>query len=326
MSRTQLFIIGTGRSGTTILRDVLGHHPDIYAYPSELRFMTDANGLMDMADNLTVNWNPFNASRSVKEFKELISKYIWNEPLYHRYISAFFDLILKGAGRKYRYSNLGNIIPESHLHSTLQALIDEITIHRVPGYWLGTESYNPFPKLYVTRPYDEEELYPILGQFVDDLLSYPLKGTSKEVWCDDTPINIMQAHRIAKMLGSARMIHLYRDPRDVVASYADSRQAWAPNDPELSAIWVREIIEHWFRVRQLIPDHQYLEVKYEEMVKNQRECMGKMLEFIGCEYDPGVENIDLTTDSIGRYKSEMSNREVEKVNKIVGPILDEYYK
>lgn len=326
MAERQIFIIGTGRSGTTILRKILGLHSQTYVYSHELRFIADTNGLVDLATDLTVNWNPFNASKAIDEFCSLMRTYLWKEPLHHTLISAFYYLVLQGGGRKYRFVDFSEDVPVSHLQSMLDRLIDEITVDQFAGHWYGTDSYTARPHLHVTQPFQEQELYPILGQFVDDLLSYPLKGTSKEVWCDDTPINIMQAHRIAKMLGSARMIHLYRDPRDVVASYADSRQAWAPNDPELSAIWVREIIEHWFQVRKLIPDHQYLEIKYEDMVKNQKENMIKILNFIGCEYDESLEGISLTDESVGGYKNEMSRGKIEKVNDVVKPILDEYYK
>ena len=326
MSQTQLFIIGTGRSGTTILRKILGLHSRIYVYSHELRFIADTNGLTDLATDLTVNWNPFNASKAIDEFCSLMHTYLWKEPPHHTLLSAFYYLILRGAGRKYRFVDFSRDVPVSHLQSVLDKLVEEITVDRFVGHWYGTDSYTARPHLHVTQRFQESELYPILGQFIDDLLSYPLKGTPKKVWCDDTPINIMQAHRIAKMLGSARMIHLYRDPRDVVASYADSRQAWAPNDPELSAIWVREIIEHWFQVRKLIPDHQYMEVKYEDMVGGQKEYIGNILDFVGCEYDEGVEDINLKDESVGRYKNEMSREEIDKVNNIVGPILDEYYK
>jgi hypothetical protein len=47
-----LFIGGTGRSGTTITQEYLGHHSKVYASdPLELRVMTDKFGLLDLFDS-----------------------------------------------------------------------------------------------------------------------------------------------------------------------------------------------------------------------------------------------------------------------------------
>lgn len=325
MAERQIFIVGTGRSGTTILRKILGLHPRIYVYPNELRFIADTNGLVDLATDLTVNWNPFNASKAIDEFCSLMRTYLWKEPPHHTLLSAFYYLVLRGAGRKYRFVDFSNDVPTRHLQALLDRLVDEITVDRFNGYWYGTESYTARPNLHVTRRFEEKELYPILGAFVDDLLSYPLRGSSQSAWCDDTPINITQAHRIAQMLDSARLLHLYRDPRDVVASYADPDQPWAPNDPEIAAVWIREIMEHWFERREYIPDHQYLEVKYEDFVDDQEACCREICNFIGFEYDSDMEDVTLTSKSVGRYQSDLSADVLSALEDTVAPILDEYY-
>ena len=325
MSDQQLFIIGTGRSGTTVLREIVGRHSQIYVYPHELRFLTDTRGLVDLADTLTRNWNPFNASKAIEDFEELLRQYMWKEPLHHMALSVFYQFLLHGAGRKYRFIDLRKAVPLSHFEKVLSELIDRITLDQAEGYWLGTRSYKARPTMYVTRRFDEDELYPILGAFLDELLSYPLQGTPQTVWCDDTPINILNADRIAQMLESARLVHLYRDPRDVVASYADSGQTWAPDDPHLSAVWVREIIAHWLQVRERIPDEQYIEICYEELVREQEAYLREIARFVGLDYDASMMDIQLTDQSVGRYKNDFSPAQLSAVEEQVAPILETYY-
>lgn len=47
---TPIFTGGTGRSGTTVLGSLLGHHSQVWAtLPREIRFLTDHYGLLDLA-------------------------------------------------------------------------------------------------------------------------------------------------------------------------------------------------------------------------------------------------------------------------------------
>jgi len=324
MAERQIFIIGTGRSGTTVLHKILGSHSHIHAFSKELRFITDANGMVDLAQTLTQNWNPFNASEAIVEFRDLILKYIWRQNTYHFILSAIYMKVLRGAARKYRFSTLHSTIPYDHCERTLDAFIDEVTLGKAPGYWYGSKSYQVNPMLYVTQEMSLDDLYPVMGRFVDDLLSYPLRNTSKTCWCDDTPINILNGHHIARMLDGARLIHMYRDPRDVVASYADPDQAWAPNNPILSAHWVAEIMKKWSREKKTIDPDQYHEIKYEDIVANQEQHMKRIAEFVGIPFEDALLDIELVERSVGRYKTDIPPSDLSEVTRIVQPILDEY--
>jgi len=324
MSERQVFILGTGRSGTTILRKILRNHSRVHAFSKELRFITDANGLIDLARELSQNWNPFNASEAIVEFRELMLDYLWKQRAHQFVLSALYAKILKGAARKYRFPTLQNTIPYDHCETVLDTFIEEITLGEASGFWYGSKSYQLDPTLYVTRRMEMEALYPAMGRFVDDLLSYPLRGTKKTCWCDDTPINILNAPHIAEMLDGARLIHVYRDPRDVVASYAAPEQAWAPDDPVLSARWVAQIMAEWREKKKSIASEQYIEIKYEDLVANQRQYMRTLADFIGINFETALLDIELVDHSVGRYQTDISPDDLEEVTRIVEPVLDEY--
>ena len=212
-----------------------------------------------------------------------------------------------------------------HTANTVEELLDQITKGRVPGYWCGAESYQMTPQLYVTRPMDDEELYPIMGRFVDRLLSYPLGGTAQTHWCDDTPVNVLSAHHISRMLDTARHVHIYRDPRDVVASYADPNQHWAPDDPVLAATWVSGIMKRWFEIRDQLQENQYIEVMYEDLIADQRTHLQQITDFIELEFEEEMMDVTFVDRSVGRYKDEFSAQDLESVSNIVAPIINEYY-
>jgi hypothetical protein len=53
---TPLFIGGTGRSGTTITLQYLGHHSKIYASePTEIKILTEKNGFLDLYKNKAID-------------------------------------------------------------------------------------------------------------------------------------------------------------------------------------------------------------------------------------------------------------------------------
>ena len=56
-NKKEIFIGGTGRSGTSILSKHLGSHPDVYQIPFETKFLVDKDGALDLFVALTKNFN-----------------------------------------------------------------------------------------------------------------------------------------------------------------------------------------------------------------------------------------------------------------------------
>ena len=66
---TPLFTGGTGRSGTTIILNLLTRHPKFHAsLPREIKYLTDRKGLIDF--NFT---RPLTEERSLKELRNSIA-------------------------------------------------------------------------------------------------------------------------------------------------------------------------------------------------------------------------------------------------------------
>jgi len=79
----QVFTGGTGRSGTTILGELLGHHPKIWmTQPIEIRLLTDADGLLDLALHVRpASWHDWRGyldrRRRTRLFIEKMQKKWW---------------------------------------------------------------------------------------------------------------------------------------------------------------------------------------------------------------------------------------------------------
>ena len=58
MDNKVIFIGGSGRSGTNILRKILSNHSKVASLPFEHRFIIDPNGIIDFYNSFTLNWSP----------------------------------------------------------------------------------------------------------------------------------------------------------------------------------------------------------------------------------------------------------------------------
>ena len=67
-----IFIGGVGRSGTTLLQQVIGQHADIFTLPFESRFIIDIDGVLDLIYHLTDGWTPANLDLALERFRRLM--------------------------------------------------------------------------------------------------------------------------------------------------------------------------------------------------------------------------------------------------------------
>jgi hypothetical protein len=137
--------------------------------------------------------------------------------------------------------------------------------------------------------FTEEEFLRILKSFLATLLD-PLVGTlgPDEVFLEKTPAHALFIPEIMELLPESRIIHVLRDPRDVVASLLAASQSWgswwAPKDARAAAkLWSRFVAAVHNAAGQ-VPRGKYLEIKYEDLhaepVANLKACA----EFLGLDW------------------------------------------
>jgi omega-hydroxy-beta-dihydromenaquinone-9 sulfotransferase len=70
---TPVFVAGTGRSGTSQLANIVGQHPLIHRIPIETRFIVDPGGLRDLADALTVRYDPIVGEDALRRVSHILT-------------------------------------------------------------------------------------------------------------------------------------------------------------------------------------------------------------------------------------------------------------
>ena len=312
MMSKMIFVGGVGRSGKSITKEIIALHPAAASLPFEYRFIVDPDGLVDFYTGYTASWSPYLADRRLKRLERLLNN-LAQEPWYHRLIGRLLQRLnpdgKRLSPRAYHGWELNRHLPNYEFH--VRQLMSELVDFSFPSCWFGAESYQLFHNLYHAAPRPKDELAQILGGFVDNIINDLLAHTGKEFFVEDNTWNSLFAREILDLVPNAKIIHVYRDPRDVIASF--SHQRWSPNDKEQGALWYRDMMNHWFDVRSTIPFNSFYEVRLEELVAAPEVGIRAICEFVGIPFDQAMLEIDLTHSHSGRWKTEYTAEERVKV-------------
>jgi len=317
-----IFVGGTGRCGTSIVKDVIAEHPDVASLPFEYRFIIDPDGLVDFYTSSAAAWSPYLADRRLKRLERLLN-HLAREPLHHRVLGFLLRQWNRDgkvlSPRIYHGWELVRHLPnfERHTRDLMSKLVD----FSFPACWVGTESYQFFPQVYHAAPRPKEELAQILGDFIRSVIDDLIRQTGKTLFVEDNTWNILFAREILELLPEAKIIHIYRDPRDVVASF--SQQRWSPADKEQGAWWYRAMMVHWFNMRSALPAGSFYELKLEDLVASPEAMLRDICRFAEVPFDGMMLHTDLSHSHSGRWKQEYDDYEKIAVHRILGDIIEE---
>jgi len=184
-----------------------------------------------------------------------------------------------------------------------------------------------------------------VGDFLRMFMEQISERQGHDRWAECTPEHLLYLRQIKSALPDARIIHIIRDGRDVALS--EVRQGWIRPLPwdrgrELA---VSGLYWEWI-VRKGREDGRefasdYLEVRFEELVRNPRTVLPAIATFIGqpLDYDRMLENAVGTVknpntsfagsseqkefDPVARWKSELTPEELRGLESAIGPLLRE---
>ena len=257
---TPVFSGGTGRSGTTAIVNCLARHPEFHAsMPREVRYLTDRAGLLD------INFGrPLAFEASPQELR--------NRFLLHTYL-------LLGKSQKKIFSE------------------------RISNRWWSQEGKNGKPRGLI-QGVEHKDLLRALERFElnskEDLLGASqslyfelsraqLKDKPVKYFADSTPLNIQNAHRISRFMPNSLFINMVRDGRDVALSV--SKEKWGPNTPEKALEWWKSRIEKSFAALKVIPTENYITIRLEDFIVNDREITyNQVLSFLSLDDDDSLRH------------------------------------
>lgn len=223
------------------------------------------------------------------------------------------------------------------------------SLHRlvkVVNSWLCTERWEARASIEGFMRFCEQQDLRGPGAFVH----YVWQLESRVAWDnleyigDNTPLYAMSIPALLELMPDARFIHVVRDPRDVVCSMI--RMKFGAEDPVAAALEWHVTIGCWMMAERIVDPAHRIECRYENLCLSPKESFGRLAEFLGrplaesaaalashqCE--TSVENVTpnnkvatfshhvrlnepLSPGRIGRYKSELSPEQLNRIEEIL---------
>lgn len=134
----------------------------------------------------------------------------------------------------------------------------------------------------------EKEFISELKSFLMSLLRYMVPSiTSGEIFIEKSPSHSLFLPEIMKLLPEARVIHIIRDPRDVVASLLAASKSWGSKwAPKTAGDAARMWVKHVTAVKKAgedLNEAHFIELNYEELLRHTNKTLRRCFEFLGME-------------------------------------------
>ena len=295
---TPVLVGGTGRSGTTVMGDLLGKHPEIRtSTPIEIKFLSNRSGLLDVVfgrddlpnkkkDSVSIfHFRTYRKRRKREKEKQAIILAEFEEQVWNNW----WDIDAPPPHGRGLISG----ISRPNLEKLMAALRRDLRINRI---WAAR-------------------------RFMKRFIALQDEAGSEKYWVETTPMNIPTADKLLKVFPSALFITMVRDPRDVIASLLTKN--WGPTTPMEGLTWIEKRLTDGQKALQSVPAQQKITIALEDLAINRREeTYQKVLTFIGLEDAPAMRDFfaqELTPENAtsGRWKKEISSPEFNAAYELV---------
>lgn len=251
--------MGGFRSGTTLLVNLLGLHPELMPW-FETKAFCEALRLLRVLNQ------PQSAELEASLVRPQDVPGFSVDAVASRMLLDFRDTEARILGIKPSGKADGERYPLGHDCAAYSARTAETAVKA----WLGAVS--------ALEPVDSLTVAHATGQLIGALGNCQLAGSSKSIWVNKTPEIVRFMPELRAAIGPCRFIMMVRDGRHVVSSAA--RLGWA--EAAEIAVWWKAVIEEARRGAVADPA-RYLELRYEDLVADPVAVIDQVFEFLGVE-------------------------------------------
>ena len=287
-----IFIGGTGRSGTTILGDLLDQHSLIRtSNPTEIKFLANRGGLLDVI---------FESQNSKILIRKQISRLHYRTWRERKRKDASLRMIRMQDFKEKLWQKWWEIDAKPPHGPGLHAGIDREVLENILNKYEKSMSRN---HVRAGRGF--------MNKFISSQFN---SSRGIKYWVETTPMNISYAQHLMLIYPQARFIVMRRDPRDVIASLVT--KDWGPTTALEGVEWIEKRLRSDHLGQGFIPESQLLMIDLEDLVSNNPEgTYTKILNFLDIKDEPAIrtfhrEKMSGDLASSGRWKSQIDSPEV----------------
>jgi hypothetical protein len=289
---TPVFVGGTGRSGTTVMGDLLGKHPDVRtSTPIEIKFLSNRSGLLDVVFGRDESPNKKKETVSIFHYRTYRKRKLREKEKLADILAEFEDQVWNkwwdidappphGRG-------LISGISRSNLEKLMTSLRRDLKINRI---WAAR-------------------------RFMKRFIALQDEAGSEKYWVETTPMNIPTADKLLKLFPKALFITMVRDPRDVIASLLTKN--WGPTTPMEGLTWIEKRLTDGHKALKEVPLKQKITIALEDLAISKREeTYRKLSNFLKIADSPAMrkffeEELTPANATSGRWKKEISSSEFD---------------
>lgn len=312
--RNVISIAGTGRSGTNILKGIFGQHSKIATLPFEYRFMIDPKGIVDFYQSFTASWSPYKADYKIKELEEYLLSLSALSDEKREETDRIKSIDPKGlllTPPPYSGWELNDWIPG--YSDLVKKLIADLTEFQYSAVWPGLEANKANYQMSFASKMDKSTLAKKIEQFTDNVFDAICEKQGKTIYLEDNTHNILFASDLKAIMPSMKLIHVVRDPRDVISSL--QQQKWTPTSLEHLVSWYKSVMTQWEEEKSQLDPSDFIEVRFENILANPESEIRKLCAFVSIDFEPEMLQVKLDKPNNGRFKESFSFEEVEFINK-----------
>ena len=312
------FIGGTGRCGTSITRKLLGTSSNVAVLPFEHRILIDPDAPIDFLNSMDIYRDPFKVDLAIKRMISHLES-LDNSSLPKSTLDYF---LRKSKLNKYinlsKYSgwNLSNSF--ANYQEELAIFKNKINFFSYKGKWVGSFSYSINNKLNFYSNDDKNTFIEAVNSFYSSLISSYLKKHNKNYFIEDSTWNILNIDSLNKVFPNSKFIHVYRDPRDVIASFL--KQSWMPSDIEKATLIYKNLMKEI--LRQSSKNDNCYQLCFEDLLQDKNRELVKLCNFLDLDLSDEMRNFDLKKSNSGRYLVDFNEKEIEYLNNSLSSELE----
>jgi hypothetical protein len=180
-------------------------------------------------------------------------------------------------------------------------------------------------------------------QIISHIYETYARKQNKIRWGDKTPQYVTQIPTLHAIFPEGKIIHIYRDGRDVVLSWLTLKSG-PRNLFTIAETW-KDSVGKGRRDGAALPPGSYLEVRYETLVAHPDETVQRICDFIGEPFDPtifsrsvlrrnqrrpwfgrrdfGILDTQIVRENVHKWKGRMSTRQQVLFESVAGNELKE---
>ena len=256
-----IFVVGSPRSGTSILAWCLGHHPNIFPVP-------ESNWMGDFAVNVAMSYQ-VGAARGI--LSVLSAMGISCDEFFSHIGGSINSLVLKHRGD----------LDRKRLTIAVQRLLKE------QGCYLGevTGELDAATNAAIRQYGIAEGL--LYSELVDSLRTAASDSEYKTRWVDQTPEYSFHICGLRKLFPCALFIHIVRDVSSVVRSMLNFHRIAgthvAANEEEAYKYWLRTV-RACLKAEEAYGPHVVYRLRYTALVENPESALRSLLDFVSEPY------------------------------------------